>query len=390
MKPIVAQIIFGLSLVTVIHADDQGVSVPWKLAGFERGFAMAQASYLVDQRNVQGAPDSDKKEKESRDQFNAKATQLFTNALALAQSSANSDDAFAALEWILTHEDAYYFPVGGTALKLVTEHHADNARIGVLIANLSYSIPRETNVHEAALKLIKVVAKTNPDQTARGQALLGLADIAREEVVLAEARGNPEVNRLRSVAEEAYKLVQQNYGNCRYLRTSGGRAPRKTLGEQAALALFDLNRLREGQVAPEIEAKDLAGVQFKLSDHRGKVVLLVFWASWCGPCMAAVPHEKKLVERFKGRPFVLIGVNGDSVKAAEVAQKHGIPWRSFWNEGQASGEPISVTWNIHGWPTVYVLDHAGVIRHKYLRDAKLDDALERLVSVAEASQAGSK
>ena len=43
----------------------------------------------------------------------------------------------------------------------------------------------------------------------------------------------------------------------------------------------------------------------------GKVVVLVFWGSWCGPCMAAVPHERQLVERFKGRPFVVVGVNSD-------------------------------------------------------------------------------
>lgn len=123
----------------------------------------------------------------------------------------------------------------------------------------------------------------------------------------------------------------------------------------------------------------------KLSDGRGKVVLLVFWASWCGPCMEDVPHEKELAERFKGRPFVLIGVNGDHIQKAAVKAvgKNEIPWRSFWNGPDGSGGPIAAAWNVRGWPTVYVLDQQGTIRQKYLRGKALDEPLEKLVAAAE-------
>jgi thiol-disulfide isomerase/thioredoxin len=55
----------------------------------------------------------------------------------------------------------------------------------------------------------------------------------------------------------------------------------------------------------------LDGEKLPLKGYRGKVVLLVFWASWCGPCMAVVPNEREIVEKLKDRPFALIGVNGD-------------------------------------------------------------------------------
>ena len=75
-----------------------------------------------------------------------------------------------------------------------------------------------------------------------------------------------------------------------------------------------------------------------------------------------MPHEKALVERMKGRPFVLIGVNGDDdrEKAKAVSAREGVNWRSFWPGGAKQGIPLE--WGVSGWPTVYVIDANGVIR----------------------------
>jgi thiol-disulfide isomerase/thioredoxin len=117
-------------------------------------------------------------------------------------------------------------------------------------------------------------------------------------------------------------------------------------------------------MAPDIEARDLDGTSFKLSDYRGRVTVLVFWASWCGPCMAMVPDERKLVDRMKNQPFVLIGVNGDPRlnDAKRVVAEKSMVWRSFWNGTNGPAGPISRAWNVRGWPTVYILDGKGVIR----------------------------
>ncbi len=94
------------------------------------------------------------------------------------------------------------------------------------------------------------------------------------------------------------------------------------------------------------------------------------------------PHERSLVARMKGKPFALIGVNSDrdinTVKKA--CQTDNLTWRSFWNGPKGTGGPISAFYGVRGWPTIYLIDHNGVIRYKNKRGPELDKALDLLVS----------
>ena len=93
------------------------------------------------------------------------------------------------------------------------------------------------------------------------------------------------------------------------------------------------------------------------------------------------PHERSLVKRLEGQPFALLGVNSDRDREAlkKVMKKQGITWRSFWNGG-GTGGPISSAWNVRGWPTIYVLDHKGVIRYKNVRGERMDEAVDTLLA----------
>ena len=99
------------------------------------------------------------------------------------------------------------------------------------------------------------------------------------------------------------------------------------------------------------------------------------------------PHERSLVQAMENKPFVLLGVNSDKTQeiAKKAIEREKMTWRSFWNGGSTSG-PISTEWNVRGWPTLYVLDHKGVIRHKWVGspgEKVMDEAIEKLVKAAE-------
>ena len=98
------------------------------------------------------------------------------------------------------------------------------------------------------------------------------------------------------------------------------------------------------------------------------------------------PHERSLVKRMAGKPFVILGVNSDpKEKLKEVLKKENMTWRSWWDGGNTGG-PIASKWNVSGWPTLYLIDHKGVIRHKWIGspgDDTMDHSVDALVREAE-------
>jgi hypothetical protein len=92
------------------------------------------------------------------------------------------------------------------------------------------------------------------------------------------------------------------------------------------------------------------------------------------------PHERSLVNRLRGMPFALLGINSDKNldELHAVMHKEQISWPSWWDEGSTQG-PIATLYGVRGWPTIYVLDHRGVIRYKDVRGEDMDRAVDTLL-----------
>ena len=165
----------------------------------------------------------------------------------------------------------------------------------------------------------------------------------------------------------------------------------ETLATVADRELADVRTLAIGQPAPEIDGEDIDGKPMTLSEFRGKVVVLDFGShTHCGACRLAYPRLRDLVDRYRNRPFVVLGIsNNDSRETLkELETNKEITWRCWWDHAQDDGPgPITTRWNVRGYPTFIVLDHDGTIRFKDLSpmDEKgFDEAIEALVKQAEA------
>ena len=96
-----------------------------------------------------------------------------------------------------------------------------------------------------------------------------------------------------------------------------------------------------------------------------------------------IPHERSLVQKLQGKPFAFIGVNSDAKETALASvERHQINWRSFWDGGSPQG-PIARAYEVQYWPAIYLIDGNGVIQHKNLRGAELDQALDQMVAQLE-------
>lgn len=91
------------------------------------------------------------------------------------------------------------------------------------------------------------------------------------------------------------------------------------------------------------------------------------------------------MQKLQGRPFAFIGVNSDPKETALASvERNKINWRSFWDGGSPTG-PIATTYEVQFWPAIYLIDSNGVIQHKNLRGAELDQALDQMLAELETA-----
>jgi peroxiredoxin/tRNA A-37 threonylcarbamoyl transferase component Bud32/tetratricopeptide (TPR) repeat protein len=295
--------------------------------------------------------------------------------LAFAQRHREASAAVDALVWVLEGSvppEGKEMPAATAALRekalnLLERDHFQKPELASVCQRLSESPAPDCE------KLLRAAIARHAHRDVQGLAGYALGVSLARQAENARQTGSSGADELFRAAEDQLDNVTKNYGEV----PCGG----AKLGDVARAKLSAVRHLAIGRPAQDMTGPDLDGKPIKLSDQRGKVVVLFFWADWCGYCRQMYTLNRALVERYKDQPFILIGVNCDDDKeqAQKTIHKARLNWRNWFDRDTSGRDRPSSVWQVDHFPTLYVLDKRGIIRFKEVRGAELESAVEQLL-----------
>ena len=137
----------------------------------------------------------------------------------------------------------------------------------------------------------------------------------------------------------------------------------------------------EGQVAPDFALKSSTGENLRLSEYRGDVVMINFWATWCGPCRQEMPLLDELYSRYNRVGFNLLGVNidDDSRRAMQMVEELGVNFPVLFD----ARKEVSKLYEVEAMPVTVIVDRSGTVRyvHHGYKPGYEDKYLEQIRSL---------
>lgn len=135
--------------------------------------------------------------------------------------------------------------------------------------------------------------------------------------------------------------------------------------------------LAVGATFPDFAAKDTAGNDLSVGKYKGRVVLVDFWATWCPPCVAEIPHVQAAYQKFHDRGFDVIGISldRDAATLAKYVADKKMPWAQHWDEGGR----LATDYGIMSIPATFLINAEGRIVATNLRGRELEEHLARLL-----------
>jgi peroxiredoxin len=155
---------------------------------------------------------------------------------------------------------------------------------------------------------------------------------------------------------------------------------------QRALRYISNPELARARMAPAFAVTTLDGQHISMDDLQGKVVLLDFWATWCGPCREALPHLRDVAKKFQGQPLVVLSVSLDANEEQwkKFVAANGMTWPQYRDGGFTS--PISKLFGVTAIPHTFTIDEEGVLQDEHIGDASIEGKLKKLLAQARELQ----
>jgi thiol-disulfide isomerase/thioredoxin len=160
------------------------------------------------------------------------------------------------------------------------------------------------------------------------------------------------------------------------------RVPAEDLERRRALRYIAQPELARARMVPAFAVTTLDGTRISMDDLQGKVVLIDFWATWCGPCREALPHIRDIARKFQGQPLVILSVSldSDAQKRKDFVTKNEMTWFQY-RDGGFDGQ-LSKMFDVEAIPHTFTIDADGVVQDEHVGDASIEGRLKKLLAAA--------
>ena len=357
-------VLVAAAVLTPMGSCQRAVAPDAKLPEIGPDWAVVQ-EYLDQERTWQesyrerasrGAPE----DKSSRKLLEGLADRAPAAATAILNLGGAHEKTIEAAEFLVIPMNAYkesgrYFYIGAKAL---LTHARDYQKWPRVLSEIFYS---QTPYGAQVAKFFEEMASEAEDPVLRANGkyylAAGMMRAANHQFVLAAE--DREVLRQRAI--EAATGLSAGVEEEKFLGLHRDpTATPQTLAEAEADLLRSLHHGTVGAMLPEVTGKRLDGLVERLSDYRGRIVLLDFWATWCGPCVADLPKLPELVANLPADRFAIVSISGDEElgTVTRFIEDEPMPWTN-WHAGR--GSDLERLLRIEGYPDYVLVGEGGKI-----------------------------